>query len=176
MAGHADGESNFSDDDLDDLPITALDELENNAIRLTQAAHTHTQTRRDAPPSSDYGEDFDDEDLDDAVVIDEARSAPAIVPALYRAPLSQTSQREHQFLRPQFGSTSNKSRPRQDALLHQPNRDRLPSPTGLPTKRPVPVQQASQAQEQVQRTDEAALLRRQLDEVYYLYLILPVLC
>ena len=158
MAVHAERESNFSDDDLDDLPPNTLAELENNAIRLTQAAHTHGG--RDVPPSSDYGEDFDDEDLDDAVVIDEARSAPAIVPALHRQPLSQTSQRDQQFLhRRPYGNASHASIQRQEALLHQPSRDRLPSPAVLPRK-PAPLRQGSQTQ----ATDEVALLRSQLEE------------
>jgi hypothetical protein len=76
MAGHDDGESNYDNDDLDDLPSDALIELENNAIQFTQAQ------RVKAAPSSDYGDDFEDEDLDDAVVIDESRSTPAIVPTL----------------------------------------------------------------------------------------------
>lgn len=155
MAGHADAESNFSDDDLDDLPPNALQELENNAIRLTQAANT--QGRREVPPSSDYGDDFDDEDLDDAVVIDEARSAPAIVPALHRANVSKASQREQQLIntRP-FSNTFNASRQRQDALLQQPG------PAGIPRKQPVLARQGSEAQVK----DEAALLRRQVEEVY----------
>jgi hypothetical protein len=168
MAAQTDGE-NFSDDDLDDLPLAALDELENHAIRLTQAAQTRTQGRREAPPSSDYGDDFDDEDLDDAVVIDEARSAPAIVPALHRASLSQTSQREHQFLRPQFGGTSTADGPRHNARLQHLDRDHLPGPAGSRPNLAVPTPQGSQAQAQAQepaqRMGEAAILRKQLEDV-----------
>jgi hypothetical protein len=170
MAGHADREDNFSDDDLDDLPPNALAELEHNAVRLTQAARAHSQ--REALPSSDYGEDFDDEDLDDAVVIDEARSAPAIVPALHRATLSQASQREHQALHHQLGTTSSARRQRQEAFLHPPSRDRLPSPASLPHGRSVQVRQGSQ----IQRSDEAELLRRQLEEVHPSDSILCVIC
>lgn len=68
MAGHHDGEDFFSDDDLDTLPQNAFDELEQTAIRQTQA----TQLIK-GPPSSNYGDEFDDEDLDDAEVFDAAQ-------------------------------------------------------------------------------------------------------
>jgi hypothetical protein len=162
MAAYTVEESNFDDDDLDDLPDSTLAALENHAIRLTQAAHN--QGGRQAPPSSDYGDDFDDEDLDDAVVIDEARSAPAIVPTLHRRPLSQTPQREQQFLHPlPYGNTSHANRQRQETLIHQP--DHLPQPAPLPYKQPVPIRQGSQAK----GTEEVALLRRQLEEVRLTY-------
>jgi len=105
MAGFADGENNFSDDDLDDLPVNALQELENNAIQFTQAA---TQVRQKPPPSSDYGDEFDDDDLDDAVVIDEARSAPAVNTIFKRGPSNQVTQREH-FRQQRYGAPSKPS-------------------------------------------------------------------
>ncbi|KAL2070589.1 hypothetical protein VTL71DRAFT_13615 [Oculimacula yallundae] len=74
MAGFDDGDSVFGDDDLDALPEDALQDLENNAIQFTQA---QTQARLQPAPSSDYGDDFDDEDLDDAVVIDQSRTLPS---------------------------------------------------------------------------------------------------
>lgn len=105
MAPHEDGENNFSDDDfLNDLPEDALDELENNAIASTQA-------RLKPPPSSDYGEDFDDDDLDDAVVIDEARSVPAVVPYLHKNNVNQTS-RQDQFHHQHYGNRATVNRPR----------------------------------------------------------------
>jgi len=90
MPPYADGENNFSDDDLDDLPFNALAELEYNAIQSTQAAYANSQSlaqptaqpSRTVAPSSDYGDEFDDEDLDDAVVVDESRSTPASIPSL----------------------------------------------------------------------------------------------
>lgn len=73
MASQDDGDELFSDDDLDDLPPNALEELEENAIRQTQ--HQTQATLIVGPrPSSNYGDEFDDDDLDDAVVIDETRS------------------------------------------------------------------------------------------------------
>jgi hypothetical protein len=157
MAGYADAESSFSDDDLDLLPPNALAELESHAIRSTQAANP--QNRREVPPSSDYGDNFEDEDLDDAVVIDEARSAPAIVPSLHRN-VSQPSQRAP-FPRQPYGTTSIAGRQRPDGYPHQPFRDHLPGPAAMPHKMPMAARQGSQTG----GTDEAAVLRRQLEEV-----------
>ncbi|KAL3423947.1 DNA repair protein rad26 [Phlyctema vagabunda] len=76
MAAHINGDnSHFSDDEFDHLPENALEELERHAIQLTQAAAV--QAKPDSGLSSNYGNEFDDDDLDDAVVIDEARSTPA---------------------------------------------------------------------------------------------------
>jgi hypothetical protein len=159
MAGYADAdpENDFSDDDLDHLPLHALAELEHNAIQFTQA----TQAQLKAPPSSDYGDDFGDEDLDDAVVIDEARSAPAIVPALRRNGLSQTAQREQlrgqRYANPQ--GVAHQQRPQE--CLQQPNRDRLPGLVSIPRNGSVAARQGSQSV----ATDEAVALRKQLEEV-----------
>lgn len=61
----------FSDDGLDDLNVTTLQELENNAIQFTQAQQLGpTQAVND----DDYG--LEDDDLDDTVVIDEAAQLP----------------------------------------------------------------------------------------------------
>jgi hypothetical protein len=101
------GEHFYSDDDLDDLPNDYLAELEHNAIQFTQA---HTQPRTlnagadlKVAPSSDYGDDIDDEDLDDAVVIDESRSTPVAIPNLQRDVPNQAVQRE-QFRQHLYGS------------------------------------------------------------------------
>jgi hypothetical protein len=144
MAGFADGENNFSDDDIDDLPANALQELENNAIQFTQAA---TQPRLKVPPSSDYGDEFDDEDLDDAVVIDEARSAPAVNPIFNRGPQSQVAQREH-FRQHRYGAPSNsnldnRSRPNVPPTLNQPNIDRPNLPIQVQQQESMLAQQGS---------------------------------
>ncbi|KAK2613966.1 hypothetical protein N8I77_000832 [Diaporthe amygdali] len=61
----------FSDDGFDELNVTVLQELENNAIQFTQAQHLGpTQAVND----DDYG--LEDDDLDDTVVIDEAAQLP----------------------------------------------------------------------------------------------------
>lgn len=96
MAGHDDGESAYDDDDLDDLPSDALVELENNAIQFTQAQ------RVKAAPSSDYGDDFEDGDLDDAVVIDESRSTPAL-----RQTVPGPAIQHEQFRRQRYGMANN---------------------------------------------------------------------
>lgn len=114
MAPHEDGENNFSDDDfLNDIPADALEELENNAIAFTQA-----QVK--PPPSSDYGGEFEDDDLDDAVVIDEARSAPAIVPYLPRNNVNQASRQEFRQQRYALGNNLAPPPARQADHLPQP--------------------------------------------------------
>lgn len=158
MAGFADGENNFSDDDLDDLPANALQELENNAIQFTQAA---TQAYVKAPPSSDYGDEFDDDDLDDAVVIDEARSAPAVNPILSRGPQSQVAQRE-QFRQQRYGAPTgvpNLPKPSAPPTLNQPYRGRqealaqVQQPEIAPTRQhtlPEPGHNVDDLQKQIQ--------------------------
>ncbi|GAP86994.1 putative DNA repair protein Rad26 [Rosellinia necatrix] len=90
----------FSDDDLDTLNANALQELENGAIQFTQAQRTHGQPQPPPPPpprppvaprlSAEY--DFEDDDLDDAVLtfqpplppksaLQPVRAAPAPAPA-----------------------------------------------------------------------------------------------
>lgn len=59
----------FSDDGFDDLEDTALQELEKNAIQSTQA-HKLAQSQHIWNDTEDYG--LEDDDLDDAVVIDAA--------------------------------------------------------------------------------------------------------
>jgi hypothetical protein len=137
MAGHHDDEEDyFDDDDLDALPNDTLIELENNAIQFTQA---QTQARHKPPPSSDYGDDFEDENLDDAVVIDESRSTPAIVPTYSRYNAGQTTQSE-QFRQQRYGTISHPDlptsvRPNNPPIFNQPSR--LPSHP-LPSNRLVP--------------------------------------
>jgi hypothetical protein len=125
MAGYQHGDNNFSDDELDDLPASALQELENNAIQFTQAANANTQASHwKAPPSSDYGDDFNDEDLDDAVVIDEARSTPAVLPVFNQNTAHRASQQE-QFRPPQYRKIPLLNRPRANVpipIQHSQNR------------------------------------------------------
>lgn len=65
----------FSDDGFDDLNDTTLQELENNAVHLTQAQKPlNTQLSQPPNDNDDYG--LEDDDLDDAVVIDEAAHLP----------------------------------------------------------------------------------------------------
>lgn len=140
MAGHDDAESFFDDDDLDTLPNDALLELENNAIQFTQA---QTQARLNGPPSSDYGDDFEDEDLEDAVIIDESRSTPTIVPQFNRFSAAQTTQRE-QFRQQRYGSVNQSNS--QFARPQPVNTTRLNQPSRFQSRPPVPAYRPSQSQ------------------------------
>jgi hypothetical protein len=169
MALYTEGGNDFSDDDLDDLPANALAELEYNAIQYTQAA---TQARLKAPPSSDYGDEFDDEDLDDAVVIDEARSAPAIVPALQRNNPGQSTQRE-QFRQQRYGNNPNlANRQRPNVPLYQPNRDRLSGPAPGPVQTVRNDTMGASQSSQLMAGEDAAALRKQLEEVISIVVVI----
>lgn len=131
MTGH-DEDDFFSDDiDLNELGNDYLNELENNAIQFTQA-----QARTKVAPSSDYGDGIDDEDLDDAVVIDESRSTSALNSALQRN-LPGQSQREHfhQF-RQQHDGLGTISNPRAQLANRQPAI--IPPPPRFDQPRQVP--------------------------------------
>lgn len=95
MAPH-DDEDTFSD--WGDLEDDALAELENNAIQFTQAQRPAQEPARLVAPSSDYGDDFEDGDLDDNVVIDESRSTPALNPTFHPQRPSQQNYHQDQFL------------------------------------------------------------------------------
>jgi hypothetical protein len=168
MAGHDDGDDFFSDDGLDNLPHDALTELENNAIHFTQAQHPAHLT---APPSSDYGDDFEDDDLDDAVVIDESRSTPAINPGFQRSKPGHTIQRDQlQQQRPVPSSNPNiANRQGQNAPL--PPRfsqvTRLHPPVPIPQHESMVVEQGSQPS--AGPDDQVESLQRQIEEVWCTY-------
>jgi hypothetical protein len=162
MAGQDDGDNFFDDDDLDTLPHDALVELENNAIQFTQA---QTTSRYNAAASSDYGDDFDDEEFDDAIVVDESRSTPATIPALHRNIPGQANQRE-QF-RQQHGTLStlnpnlaSRQRPPDPPKFNQPNRSQLPVP--IPQNESMTAQQGSQGSGADGNVES---LQRQIEEV-----------
>lgn len=126
-------DQDLSDDDWDSLPPEALNELENNAIQYTQArAQTQAQYAKPATtvkapaPSSDYGEEIGEEDLDDAVIIDESRSTPAIIPGFQRPP--QIAPQEN-FRQQRYGTISN---PQPQPAI--PNRQNLPVPRPAPPR------------------------------------------
>jgi hypothetical protein len=64
----------FSDDGFDDLNVSTLQELENNAIQFTQAQQLGRPTQPANVKHDDYG--LEDDDLDDTVVIDAAAQLP----------------------------------------------------------------------------------------------------
>ena len=103
MAGHYDGEISFDDDDLDALGHDALAELENNAIQFTQA---QPASRFVISPSSDYGDDFEDDDLDSEVVIDESRSTP-VSKVISRRVIPGQATHSEQFRQQRHGAPSN---------------------------------------------------------------------
>ncbi|KAI1371446.1 hypothetical protein F4677DRAFT_435671 [Hypoxylon crocopeplum] len=74
----------FSDDDLDTLNPNALQELENNAIQFTQAQKKYQQSQSQPQlhpqPQLQLDNDFEDDDLDDAVVQDELRGNSVLLP------------------------------------------------------------------------------------------------
>lgn len=70
----------FSDDGLDGLNESVLQELENNAIRSTQAHAAAPQTQDNV-----LGYEFEDDDLDDTIVIDEQAPQPPRPPSVKTA-------------------------------------------------------------------------------------------
>jgi hypothetical protein len=162
MADHDDGERCFDDDDLDALPNDTLLELENNAIQFTQAQTIYT-SRAKATPSSDYGDDFDDEDLDDAVVIDESRSTPAVLPALRRNVPGPATQQE-QFRQQRYGTAINSNLANRQRYNPPPKfneTNRLPPPASNAQHAPkVEQEDAEQAP-----VTHVSSLQRQIDEV-----------
>ncbi len=139
MAGYDGGDDFFDDDDLDALPHDTLLELENDAIQFTQA-QTQAQAqaaRQKPPPSSDYGDEFDDEDLDDAVVIDESRRTAAIPPLQRLDPVTQ----HEQFRQERYGAPSGTNLANRPRQLHQPSRASAQIP--IPQHESMVAQQGS---------------------------------
>lgn len=165
MTGHDEDDFGSDDLDLDDLGNDYLTELENNAIQFTQA-----QARTKVVPSSDYGDGIDDEDFDDAVVIDESRSTPAISTALQRnLPGQPPREHFHQF-RQQHDGLGTISNPR----AQLPNRQQLaslPPPPQSNHPRQVPVQNAITqhdsmvAQQGSQLNEGMESMQKQIQEV-----------
>jgi hypothetical protein len=129
MAGHDDGDYSFSDDDLDALPQNAFDELEHNAIQQTQASQFVK-----APPSSDYGDDFDDDELDDAEVHD---AANALRP---RGGPAQTAQTVQPRSTTEGNGNKNKNRAHNDmkSITGRPLKKEWPSTNTPVINRPHP--------------------------------------
>lgn len=141
----------FSDDDWDDLNDTVLQELENNAIQFTQAQKLG-QSQPAAPTQrNDFEYDFEDDDLDDTVVIDEHAQPPPRPPQQQQAlPIPQPrhgpgftgTQRWNQHLPPPRPSYP--PRP-QHQLPSRPIQQPLPPPRYPPhASRPQQPPQQSQ--------------------------------
>ncbi|EKD18276.1 DNA repair protein Rad26 [Drepanopeziza brunnea f. sp. 'multigermtubi' MB_m1] len=149
----------------------ALEELENNAIQFTQAQAQTQAPRYQPPPSSDYGDEFDDEDLDDAIVVDESRSTPALTHYPHRSIPGQASQREH--LRPfPHGNTNHILANRQcpipptdsnQPLPSHPVRSHTQSRAAVPEDDSLRVEQGSAAQ--TEANSEVERLKRMVEEL-----------
>ncbi|KAL2020643.1 hypothetical protein VTK56DRAFT_8133 [Thermocarpiscus australiensis] len=135
----------FSDDGFDDLNDTVLQELENNAIQFTQAQRL---AQSQAVPQQQHGlseYDFEDDDLDDTVVVDEHAQQPFAPPVEKTVPLQQPrhgagvagTQRWNQHLppaRPPYPSRPQYPPPQRPIPQPLPSQ-RYPS---LPSARPQP--------------------------------------
>jgi len=108
-------------------------------------------------------DDFDDEDLDDAVVIDESRSTPAVLPALRRNVPGPATQQE-QFRQQRYGTAINSNLANRQRYNPPPKfneTNRLPPPA--PNAQHAPKVEQEDA-EQAPVTHVSSL-QRQIDEV-----------
>ena len=143
----------FSDDGFDDLNDVALQELENNAVQFTQAQRLGP-SQSASHTLSQFG--FEDDDLDDAVVVDESGlQLPGPAPA---KPLPPTIAGQPRWGQPGPGqqqpqplsSSSVSLRPQQPAPS-RPVPQPLPPPRVHPSQRhpsrplPIPAPAFSQA-------------------------------
>ncbi|ROV99535.1 hypothetical protein VMCG_06359 [Cytospora schulzeri] len=128
----------FDDDDFDELNDTTLQELENNAIQFTQA---HKLGPTQATNEDDYG--LEDDDLDDAVVIDGAAQLP-VRPSVERQLPSQISSiaqdirplptrniQQPRWQQPAIGQARHP--PSSSSILNVPPRPTIPQRVGHPT-------------------------------------------
>ncbi|KAL2173064.1 uncharacterized protein P884DRAFT_213091 [Thermothelomyces heterothallicus CBS 202.75] len=144
----------FSDDGFDDLNDTILQELEDKAIQITQAQKL-TQTQAAPQPQHNALEyEFEDDDLDDTVVIDEHAQLAPRPPPQQAHPVQQPrhpagitgTQRWNQHLppsrpsyppRPQYGPTARAAPQPLSSQRYQPGpSQRFPSLPGRPQQPP----------------------------------------
>lgn len=140
----------FSDDDLDGLNDNALQELENNALQFTQAQKPHGRPAPEplhAPrvhpllPEAEY--DFEDDDLDDAVLVVQeplqvplqAKSALPPVSAPAHGPAPQGPAR----LAPRMAPPQQRQQPQQQKETWRP----VSIPTPASHLRPQPANPVS---------------------------------
>ncbi|KAK6953763.1 hypothetical protein Daesc_003725 [Daldinia eschscholtzii] len=86
----------FSDDDFDTLNANVLEELENNAIQFTQAQKKYEQSQSQSQSQTQFVDDFEDDDLDDAVVQDELRGNPVLPQETTELPSRIVPQQQYQ--------------------------------------------------------------------------------
>lgn len=166
MAGYDDDDEEvFDDDDFDALPDDALVELENNAIQFTQA-QTQAARGKVVAPSSDYGDDIDDVDFEEDILIDEARSTPAITAHLNIPGLAT---QQEQFRQQRYATTNNSSSTSQLASRTRPTPPRFTEsnhsrpPAAIPLNDSVVAEHGSQPSAASDVKVES--LRKQLEEV-----------
>lgn len=96
-------DSYWDDDDLDAIPGDQLAELEHNAVQFTQ------QQAQGARPqsSSNYGDDFEDDDLDDAIVYDGLREAPPVQLNTAQSRTFGLASQQEQFRVNRYGGSAN---------------------------------------------------------------------
>ncbi|KAJ9137549.1 DNA repair protein Rad26 [Pleurostoma richardsiae] len=144
----------FSDDGFDDLNDIVLQELENNAIQFTQAQKFAQSQAAPQPPAQranyDYSYGFEDDDLDDTVVIDELAQLPVRHPAdkqptptpPSRPVPATTISGQQRWNQPGQLNTSFSAHPRYTTppITAQPQPNRPPAyPSQRPPPRPIPA-------------------------------------
>lgn len=157
----------FSDDSFDDLNDSVLQELENKAIRFTQAQQLARSQA--APPTQQnnvFDYDLEDDDLDDTVVIDVHAQPPPCPPPQQALPIHPQqprlgtglagTQRWNQHLPRQKYQASSRpaAQPLPSQRYHAPPSARPPQPPQpsqfarppLPVRQPYPAQ-ASQVRQ-----------------------------
>ncbi|KAI1643086.1 uncharacterized protein F4817DRAFT_350900 [Daldinia loculata] len=116
----------FSDDDFDTLNANILQELENNAIQFTQAQKKYQQSQT----QPQFVDDFEDDDLDDAVVQDELRGNSILPEETTQLPSRVAPQQQYQQYQQQWSGQvpvpANHFRPQP---VHSASRNPLPAPT-----------------------------------------------
>ncbi|KAI1442109.1 hypothetical protein F5Y02DRAFT_397591 [Annulohypoxylon stygium] len=158
----------FDDDDFEDLNANVLQELENNAIQFTQAQKKYQSTQS----QRQLVDDFEDDDLDDAVVSDELHGKSAILPEKTTQLPSRVAPQQHQqqqtwggptpvppgrfrpqpiassSRQPMPPPTSSRQQPQQFSRPQAPSYSQIRPPPPLPRPTPSipPRYQASQAQ------------------------------
>lgn len=188
-----DEEDGYSDDDLDALPVHALQELQQNALKSTQQANEHenasyiTQSTLPRPtglavglgkypsnaanyphqPSSDYG-DFDDGMLDEEMLDGEiinAAEQPMAVSALGRA-----SERAHkeQFVQERFCALPLPSLQRLDGKQYVCLREGIANV--VPGSEPMPLEDSDTriaAKTGLEHQITVDRLQAQVEQVFY---------
>lgn len=166
MAGYEGDDDEYGDDDLDALPDDTLIELENNAIQFTQA-QTQAARAKAVAPSSDYGDEFDENDFDEEIVIDESRSTPVIAPSQRNIPGQITPQ--EQFRQQRYGTINNSNTITQLANRPRPtpprfdDTTRIRQPVAIPLHDSVVAEQGSQPSASSDVKVES--LQKQVEEV-----------